>query len=135
MGRSAGTLLSSIVDEACVFGTDSRACSGERVAPFSLASYPSGLCHRLGCDPSKLIRRPKQARLVMVAFTSLCEKSARGAQFPQRYRRQPDVGIGHINVGVVLRGESCGLASAELRIPSLKRGAEFVIEDVHADLQ
>jgi hypothetical protein len=48
------------------------------VAPFSLASYASGLGHGLGGDPRKLIMRPKQTRLVMVAFTSLCEKSASG---------------------------------------------------------
>jgi hypothetical protein len=93
-----------MVDEVCVFWQGSkRLLSSERVAPFSLASYPSGLGHGLGGDPGKLIMRSKQARLVMVAFTSLCEESARGAQFPQRYRWQPDVGVRHINVGVVGR--------------------------------
>jgi hypothetical protein len=35
----------------------------------------------------------------------------------------------------VLRGESCGLCDVEFRITSLKCSAEFVIEDLHADLQ
>jgi hypothetical protein len=35
----------------------------------------------------------------------------------------------------VLRGELCLRTTAEFGIPSLKSGAEFVIEDVHAHLQ
>jgi hypothetical protein len=35
----------------------------------------------------------------------------------------------------VLSRESRLLATAEFRIPSLKSGAEFVIENVHAHLQ
>ncbi len=34
-----------------------------------------------------------------------------------------------------LRGESCVLAGAEFRIPSLKRSAELVIQDLHPHLQ